>query len=186
LTAPESEEEALPAKLIKPRHDGEQAVFGLMPSDVAEYRTAVRLDRAKRRDELLKNRAVWLSDEPVLGVYEMDLKAGDVVYALVRLLQGPFAGKLMSVEKRFVGESVTVQLVSYPQRPLRSFDPVKPTASSPKPYAGSGGGGSRGRGGPVYLPAIGWSPAKTVYVRGYYRKNGTYVRPHYRSPPRRR
>lgn len=27
---------------------------------------------------------------------------------------------------------------------------------------------------------------KTVYVRGYYRKNGTYVRPHYRRPPRRR
>lgn len=26
---------------------------------------------------------------------------------------------------------------------------------------------------------------KTVYVRGYYRKDGTYVRSHYRSPPRR-
>lgn len=25
---------------------------------------------------------------------------------------------------------------------------------------------------------------KTVYVRGYYRKDGTYVRGHYRSPPR--
>ncbi len=25
---------------------------------------------------------------------------------------------------------------------------------------------------------------KTVYVRGYYRKDGTYVRSHYRSPPR--
>jgi len=27
--------------------------------------------------------------------------------------------------------------------------------------------------------------AKTVHVRGYYRKDGTYVRGHYRSPPRR-
>lgn len=27
---------------------------------------------------------------------------------------------------------------------------------------------------------------KTVYVDGYYRKNGTYVRPHYRSAPRSR
>ena len=27
--------------------------------------------------------------------------------------------------------------------------------------------------------------SKTVYVRGYYRKNGTYVRPHRRSRPRR-
>lgn len=27
--------------------------------------------------------------------------------------------------------------------------------------------------------------SKTVHVRGYYRKNGTYVKPHYRSPPRR-
>jgi hypothetical protein len=27
---------------------------------------------------------------------------------------------------------------------------------------------------------------KTVYVRSYYRKDGTYVRSHYRSPPRRR
>ena len=26
---------------------------------------------------------------------------------------------------------------------------------------------------------------KTVYVKGYYRKDGTYVRSHYRSPPRR-
>ena len=25
---------------------------------------------------------------------------------------------------------------------------------------------------------------KTVYVRGYYRRDGTYVRSHYRSPPR--
>ena len=32
-------------------------------------------------------------------------------------------------------------------------------------------------------PATG-SP-KTVHVNGYYRKDGTYVRPHYRSPPRR-
>lgn len=28
--------------------------------------------------------------------------------------------------------------------------------------------------------------AKTVRVRGYYRKNGTYVRQHYRSPPTRK
>ena len=27
---------------------------------------------------------------------------------------------------------------------------------------------------------------KTVHVRGYYRKNGTYIRSHYRSPARRR
>lgn len=27
--------------------------------------------------------------------------------------------------------------------------------------------------------------AKTVYVRGYFRRDGTYVRSHYRSPPRR-
>ena len=27
---------------------------------------------------------------------------------------------------------------------------------------------------------------KPVHVRGYYRKDGTYVRPHYRSRPRRR
>jgi hypothetical protein len=26
---------------------------------------------------------------------------------------------------------------------------------------------------------------KTVHVRGYYRKDGTYVRGHYRTPPRR-
>lgn len=26
---------------------------------------------------------------------------------------------------------------------------------------------------------------KTVHVNGYYRKDGTYVKPHYRSPPRR-
>lgn len=25
---------------------------------------------------------------------------------------------------------------------------------------------------------------KTVYLKGYYRKNGTYVKGHYRSPPR--
>lgn len=25
--------------------------------------------------------------------------------------------------------------------------------------------------------------AKTVYVRGYYRKDGTYVKPHFRSKP---
>jgi hypothetical protein len=34
---------------------------------------------------------------------------------------------------------------------------------------------------------VGWSPAvaqsKSVAVRGYYRKNGTYVRPHMRSAP---
>jgi hypothetical protein len=26
---------------------------------------------------------------------------------------------------------------------------------------------------------------KTVYVRSYYRRDGTYVRSYYRSPPRR-
>jgi hypothetical protein len=30
------------------------------------------------------------------------------------------------------------------------------------------------------------SPGKTVNVKGYYRKNGTYVSPHTRSAPRRR
>lgn len=29
-------------------------------------------------------------------------------------------------------------------------------------------------------------PINEVHVKGYYRKNGTYVRPHYRSAPRRR
>jgi hypothetical protein len=28
--------------------------------------------------------------------------------------------------------------------------------------------------------------SKTVHIRGYYRKDGTYVRGHYRSNPRRR
>jgi hypothetical protein len=28
--------------------------------------------------------------------------------------------------------------------------------------------------------------AKTVHVNGYYRKDGTYVKSHYRSPPRRK
>jgi len=27
---------------------------------------------------------------------------------------------------------------------------------------------------------------KTVYVKGYYRKNGTYVKPHYKRPPKRK
>lgn len=36
-----------------------------------------------------------------------------------------------------------------------------------------------------YEPTYNSSP-KTVHVRGYYRKDGTYVRPHYRSAPRRR
>lgn len=30
------------------------------------------------------------------------------------------------------------------------------------------------------------SPGKTVNVKGYYRKNGTYVQPHTRSAPRRK
>jgi len=33
----------------------------------------------------------------------------------------------------------------------------------------------------VISPLIGYSA--DVYVRGYYRSDGTYVRPHYRSPP---
>ena len=36
-----------------------------------------------------------------------------------------------------------------------------------------------------YEPTYSSSP-KTVHVRGYYRKDGTYIRPHYRSAPRRR
>lgn len=28
--------------------------------------------------------------------------------------------------------------------------------------------------------------AKTVHVKGYYRKDGTYVQSHYRSPPKRK
>jgi len=35
------------------------------------------------------------------------------------------------------------------------------------------------------LPPIVGSPEKTVHVRGYHRKDGTYVRPHTRRPPRR-
>jgi hypothetical protein len=31
--------------------------------------------------------------------------------------------------------------------------------------------------------AITWQAAADVSVRGYYRSNGTYVQPHYRSPP---
>lgn len=29
-------------------------------------------------------------------------------------------------------------------------------------------------------------PASAVYVKGYYRKDGTYVSAHYRKPPRRK
>jgi hypothetical protein len=36
----------------------------------------------------------------------------------------------------------------------------------------------------VTLPARS-DPAKTVFVQGYHRKDGTYVRPHYRRPPSR-
>lgn len=49
------------------------------------------------------------------------------------------------------------------------------------------------RGGYCYLhrapdptPSYSGSTGGTVHVRGYYRKNGTYVRPHTRSAPRRR
>lgn len=49
---------------------------------------------------------------------------------------------------------------------------------------------------PVYKPSVAengsyygqpnaWGAPKTVHVRGYYRKDGTYVRGHYRSKPRR-
>lgn len=45
---------------------------------------------------------------------------------------------------------------------------------------------------PVYIPTTpsysytpSYSGSKTVHVRGYYRKNGTYVQPHYRRSPRR-
>ena len=37
----------------------------------------------------------------------------------------------------------------------------------------------------VYTPPVAPSGPKTVRVSGYYRKNGTYVRPHSRSRPRR-
>lgn len=42
-------------------------------------------------------------------------------------------------------------------------------------------GGGGGRGGHSYKASRGKSGA--VHVRGYYRKNGTYVRPHMRSAP---
>lgn len=38
------------------------------------------------------------------------------------------------------------------------------------------------KGSSAYIPSTGGS----VHVRGYYRKNGTYVRPHTRRAPRRR
>ena len=46
-------------------------------------------------------------------------------------------------------------------------------------------------GGGVIPPTLGPTapandPEKTVPVRGYYRKDGTYVRPHYRRPPSKR
>jgi hypothetical protein len=44
-----------------------------------------------------------------------------------------------------------------------------------------GGSSSTPRGRSSY-----YSPSKTVNVRGYTRKNGTYVKPHSRSAPRRR
>jgi len=51
--------------------------------------------------------------------------------------------------------------------------------SRPVSYSSFGGGGSS-----TYSPSS--SSGSRVYVRGYTRKDGTYVRPHTRSSPRRR
>lgn len=63
-----------------------------------------------------------------------------------------------------------------------------PTAWSPHHYrearpARSSGASGRTRVGSTTPAAQSSSAERTVYVRGYYRKDGTYVRPHYRSAP---
>jgi len=61
-------------------------------------------------------------------------------------------------------------------QPMRTYNP--PTTTYQPTVAKSGsryGGTSRATG-----------RSNTVHVRGYYRKDGTYVRSHYRSAPRRR
>jgi hypothetical protein len=55
---------------------------------------------------------------------------------------------------------------------------------SPSPAASSSGGAS-GNGSYYGEPNKNGTP-KTVPVQGYYRKDGTYVKPHYRAPPKRK
>jgi hypothetical protein len=59
------------------------------------------------------------------------------------------------------------------------------TLSGPCQNRAAGGGYCHLHQAPSYTPPS-YSGGGTVHVRGYYRKDGTYVRPHTRSAPRRR
>lgn len=69
--------------------------------------------------------------------------------------------------------------------------PASPSSTSASPStapASSTSSGSSTSASPSITPApsTSSSSSKTVYVRGYTRKDGTYVSPHYRSKPRSR
>jgi hypothetical protein len=68
-----------------------------------------------------------------------------------------------------------------PVRPLISALEPERSASEPAPTFSSDTSSS----GPTAAPSWSGSANGTVQVRGYYRKNGTYVQPHTRRSPRR-
>ena len=56
-----------------------------------------------------------------------------------------------------------------------------PNYTAPSYYSSGSSSSSNSRSSSSYS-----SPGKTVNVKGYYRKNGTYVKPHTRNAPRRK
>src|SRR5262245_44389903 len=85
--------DALPAKLIQPR-PGESVTFGLTPALVDAYLLA----SARRRETMRNEGGIWVTQEAMTAVHEIDIKTNLATYAMVRPLQGPFAGKLVAVD----------------------------------------------------------------------------------------
>jgi len=84
----------------------------------------------------------------------------------------------------------SIDYIEYPQVTHRRQSPLSPPTSSwqlPRSRSSSGLSGSTSRraaeNGSHYGQLNQNGVPKTVYVRGYFRKDGTYVRSHYRSRP---
>ena len=141
--------------------------------------------------EITNALAAMRSDEGKMPVHDGDL----VVEITPPTAQDSYGGWWISVynEKKLnesrASESETTSITVQIAQPMSQAAPVSSTAAKPSTFAAveptkywQSSDVVESRRQRTQLTDNGSAPSsKTVYVRGYYRKNGSYVRPHTRS-----
>ncbi|MCW5976488.1 MAG: hypothetical protein KIT09_00350 [Bryobacteraceae bacterium] len=135
----------------------------------APNRSANQLAIEQHSDQLQRypsdRDALWRRGEAYIGAGELQKALAD--FEAAAKIPDPLPANAPSVHESAAAPATSTQIGPIPETPA-----TPPGCTSSGSCYGD------------ISPATG--RPKTVHVDGYYRKDGTYVRPHYRSTPRRR